>query len=76
MRVPINLILFPEPVTAGMDLDTLVILSRLMRRSNEDPSPVVLRPERKFYTLTDGRHRVVAAMMAGRKDVLAEIEVP
>jgi hypothetical protein len=76
VRIPINKILFPEPVSAGMDLETLVILSQRMRKTNVDFDPIIVRAEGDLFTLTDGRHRVVAAMMAGRKDILARYDVP
>lgn len=73
-HAPIHLILFPVPVAAGMDPYVLMGLTKLFRCSNEDVEPVVLRAEGAYYTLTDGRHRTVASMMAGRRTVLARIE--
>ncbi len=73
-RVRIDKLLFKEPVTAGLNLGRICIFAEIMRTSNEDPGAVLLRPEGEYFRIMDGRHRVVAAMMAGRKDVLAEFE--
>lgn len=50
-------------------------LAYMYSATNEDAEPVVLRYDCEGrYTLTDGRHRVVAAMMVGRKNILAIVE--
>jgi hypothetical protein len=72
--IDLDRILYPEPVCSGMDLETLVILSRYYRRQNEHTTPIQVRAEGDYYRLTDGRHRTTASMMAGRKQVLAEVQ--
>jgi hypothetical protein len=76
--IPLDLILFPEPVTAGMSLYELVAMARFYRNSNKHRKPITVRsvPNAEHFTLTDGRHRCVASMIAGRKTILAEIEAP
>lgn len=74
-HVPIRLLLFRDPVAAGMDPYVLMALTKMFRTSNEDVAPILLREAGSYYTILDGRHRTVASMMAGRKTVLAEIEV-
>ena len=43
-------------------------------RANEHTTPITVRPRGDVYELIDGRHRAVASMMAGRKQVLAEVQ--
>jgi hypothetical protein len=75
MLVPIETLLFKEPVTAGMDIYTLATLTRLYRNSNEHTTPITIRRETdETWRIMDGRHRVVASMMAGRKHILATEE--
>lgn len=73
--LPIELMTFPPPVTAGMDPYILMSLAGMYRKTNEhaDPIEVIFDPETAYYAIKDGRHRVVASMMAGRKTVLATI---
>jgi hypothetical protein len=73
-RIPIALILFPEPVSAGMDPYILMSLAGMYRKTNEDTTPIEVRKAGPFYRLTDGRHRVVASMIAGRKTIWALVE--
>ena len=69
--MPLDALRFPAPVAAGMNFTLLGSLAHLMRSSNEDPPPVVVQKEPGGWRIVDGRHRAVAAMIAGRKDVLA-----
>jgi hypothetical protein len=74
-RVPLEDIRFPEPVAAGMNYLTLGSLAHMMRATNEDPPPVVVtkEPNGGGFRIVDGRHRVVAAMIAGRKDIACRL---
>jgi hypothetical protein len=73
--LPVNRLLFPEPVAAGMNPYVLMDLAYMYRSTNEHDKPIKVRDERNgYYSIIDGRHRVVASMMAGRKTVLAKVE--
>lgn len=72
-RIPLHRVLFPEPVTAGMSLKVLADLAELYRTTNEDAEPILVRRQGDIFTITDGRHRAVASMVAGRKTVLAVV---
>jgi hypothetical protein len=72
--IPLDRILFPEPVTAGMSLFELVAMARFYRNGNGHRKPIVVRRVGDVFSLTDGRHRCVASMIAGRKVVLAVVE--
>lgn len=76
-HVQIQCLTFPEPVTAGMNPLVLFSLAYMYRSGNEDAEPILISPDEEvqgLYCITDGRHRVVASMIAGRKTVLALIE--
>jgi hypothetical protein len=68
--VRVERLLFPPNVPAGLDALTLLSLAALLRKTNEDPDPVLVRREGELFRITDGRHRALAAMIAGRGDVL------
>lgn len=70
---PIASILFPTPVSAGMNPYILMSLAYMYRATNEHAKPVELTVEGGYYRLKDGRHRVVASMMAGRKTILGVV---
>ncbi len=72
-HIPLNRILLPEPVSAGMDLYILLTLAGLFRKTNEDTTPIEVVRHGRVYQLTDGRHRVIASIIAGRKTVLANV---
>lgn len=72
LRVPIESLRLGPNVTAGMNVGVVMSLWHLLRSTTEDPPPVVVqRHVGGGWKLIDGRHRVCAAWMAGRRDVLA-----
>lgn len=72
-RVRLDRILLPVSVPAGMSPLVVMSLAYLYRASNEDVEPVELTRHGRFYRVTDGRHRVVASHIAGRRRVLAVV---
>jgi ParB-like chromosome segregation protein Spo0J len=58
-----------------MDGLTVMALVKKLRTSLEDWDPVLVRREGDHWLLLDGRHRFFAAVIAGRPDVLAVIEI-
>lgn len=75
-RVRLERLLFKPNAPAGMNPLVVMSLAYMLRSNVNDPDPVVLAPEGDNYRILDGRHRAVAAMIAGRSDVLAIIETP
>jgi hypothetical protein len=71
-RVRIEDLLLPPNLPAGMDVLTLFSLVALLHKTTEDPAPVSVQREQSHWRITDGRHRAIAALIAGRPDVLAE----
>lgn len=78
-EVRIDRLLFPEPVVAGMNLLVVASITYAMRGTNEpinppiEVEPIASPDGPQFYRIHDGRHRAVAAMMAGRKTVTATL---
>ena len=73
-RIQIDDLVFPEPVSGGMNPFVIMSLAYKYRATNEDAEPIIVNYDcDKHYRIADGRHRVVAAMVAGRKEILAEI---
>lgn len=73
----INNILMPSTPPAGMNFLVLGSLAYLYRSTDEDADePVLLKYEENHdaYSITDGRHRVFASVIAGRKTVWAKVE--
>jgi uncharacterized ParB-like nuclease family protein len=76
--LPISQLLFPEPVSSG--LDVLKLIKRILqyRRTNEHRKPIQVTllgylEGQPVYRIADGRHRTVSSMGAGRKTVLAQV---
>lgn len=67
-------LLYPEPVTAGLNPFVLMSLAYHYRAGNEHVEPIRVTCEGQFWRISDGRHRAMASMIAGRKTVLAFIE--
>lgn len=74
-RIPLGRILLPEHnVTAGANVYVLVSLAYMYRSTTEDAPPITVRPHGDLYRITDGRHRYMASVIAGRDGVLANVE--
>ena len=73
-EVPIACLLFPIPVADGLNMAMLISLYDWMVTDPDwSPSPIRLARARSegLWRIEDGRHRVIASMMAGRTHVLA-----
>jgi hypothetical protein len=71
--VPLHLIVLP---TGHHPLDVGIVLAnhfRLMLRQQLEPVTVEPLPDGR-YVLNDGRHRYVAYLMAGRRDIAAVLQ--
>lgn len=76
-RVPVNALRFKDPITAGMDACLTLGKVPQLRKTAEDDAPIVVTPDCPtcgVRVVLDGRHRWVAAVMAGRADILATEE--
>ena len=74
-RVPIEDVRLPRNVAAGVNFLVLASLAHLLRATTEDPPPILVQPlENATYRVSDGRTRFLAAVVAGRPDVLAELD--
>jgi hypothetical protein len=77
MRVRFEDIRLGPNVCAGMSELKVMHFAYLLRTTCGDPlPPVQLLRKGDCWQIHDGRHRVVAGMIAGRCDVLAEEHSP
>lgn len=74
IRIPVEWLLFKPNAPAGMNVLVLMSLAYMLRSSVIDPEPIVVKVEGNNYRIMDGRHRAMAAIIAGRPDVLATVE--
>jgi hypothetical protein len=58
-------------VTSGMNYMLVGVLSYKLRTSLDDLPPIEVKRVGDCFQVVDGRHRVVAHMIAGRPDILA-----
>lgn len=74
MRIRIEDLRFGPNPPGGMNPYVLMSLAYQMRSTTNDPEPILVTEEPDgSYRVTDGRHRAVAALVAGRPDVLATL---
>ena len=79
-RVPLHHLVLLEAVPCGMDFGEVGGKLKLLRTTTEDEHPVTVRRREglpaPYWELVDGRHRFVAALVAGRHDLLAVEDDP
>jgi hypothetical protein len=80
-RIPIATILLPVPVKEGLNLDLVKFWARNLRAlPSYDVPAITVREEGTIasrgtiYTLSNGRHRVIGSIHAGRDTILAHVE--
>lgn len=75
MRVRLEDLRLPPNVPAGMNFLLLGHFAYQLRATTEDLDPITVeRLADGSFRITDGRHRAVAALIAGRPDVPAVVE--
>jgi ParB-like chromosome segregation protein Spo0J len=72
MKLPLHRILLPKPVPAGMNPLVLMSLTYAIR-TGARTEPITVTREGKHYRITDGRHRFMASVIAGRDYVHAKV---
>jgi hypothetical protein len=76
-RIPLERIHLGPNVVAGCNVLVVMSLTHMMRGTHKDPDPVLVNRCGDHWSIHDGRHRFVAAVMAGRPDLLcAEAPTP
>lgn len=73
-RIRLERLLLVKPVSAGLNPYVIMSLAYMYRSSNDDAPPIRVTREGRYYRVSDGRHRVIASIMAGRRRVLAVVE--
>jgi hypothetical protein len=74
VRIPIERLHLLPNVPAGMDIGVVAGLVPLLRKTSEDHPAIRVREHGDGWQILDGRHRFFASVLAGRPDILAEIE--
>jgi hypothetical protein len=79
-RIRVDRILLPEPVPAGLNPLVLMALTHHYKATTDDLDPIQVTRDgrdargKRLYRITDGRHRWVASLAAGRRRVFATLE--
>lgn len=70
MLIPLDQVLFGTNPPAGLDWSVVGHWAMVFRKSAEpcDP-PIQVTREGNYWRVTDGRHRVVGALFAGRSHI-------
>lgn len=76
MRVRLEDLRFGPNPPAGMNPLVLMAMAYRLRSTTEDLDPIEVTADGDGWRIHDGRHRAVAALIAGRPDVLAEAYDP
>jgi hypothetical protein len=74
MRIKLDSVIFPPNRSSGLDPFLLISMAHWLRATTQDSDPIKVKREGELYRVIDGRHRVVGALIAGRHDVLAELD--
>lgn len=73
-RIPLDLLLFLRNVPAGMDWSVIGLwVCRLRKTADPVDPPIDVMPDGHVYRVIDGRHRTIAAYIAGRTSIEARI---
>ena len=75
MLIPLHSLLYPPNLPAGMDWAVIGLWVCTFRKTPQpcDP-PILVRPRAGgYYQIEDGRHRVTAALIAGRTHIDARL---
>jgi hypothetical protein len=73
MLLPLDRLLFPQNMPAGLDWAILGLWCATFRKTPQpcDP-PITVRREGDYWRITDGRHRAVSALISGRTHIEAQ----
>lgn len=75
MRIPLSQLVLKDNVPAGANILVIASLVLMYRSSTEDAPPVEVRDlGNGFWRVLDGRHRFMSSVIAGRHDLLCELE--
>jgi hypothetical protein len=75
VRVPLDRLLLKPNIPAGANILVVASLAHMYRSPTDDAPPVeVCDLGNGYWLVLDGRHRFLASVIAGRPDLLAELE--
>jgi len=78
--IDLDRLIMAKPAPAGSDPLVVMSLAYHYRTTLADVEPILVRHSgmvaggRAYYTITDGKHRFMASMIAGRERILAKVE--
>jgi hypothetical protein len=74
VRLPLDRLVFLRNVPAGMDWAVIGFwVCRFRKTADPCDPPIDVVPDGHVYRVTDGRHRTMAAYIAGRTSIAAHI---
>lgn len=75
-RIPLDRLVWLGNVPAGMDWSVIGFWACQFRKSGEQGPPIRVVPiaQTGLYRVIDGRHRTAAAYIAGRTEIVYEID--
>jgi hypothetical protein len=73
-QLPLEQILLPPNVTAGVNLLLLAHLAYTLRATTTPTPPITVRPAGPHWRIVDGRHRYLAHIIAGRQHIHCHLD--
>lgn len=67
--LPLHEIHLKPNLPCGLNVLTLMAITAVLRNSHHPVEPVLVRKEDGHWLLVDGRHRYMAALIAGRESI-------
>jgi hypothetical protein len=77
MKIPVDCLVLKPNIPAGMDWSVIGHFVMIFRKTAQpcDP-PIIVKPVGdNLWRVMDGRHRFFAAVIAGRSEIEAEVEL-
>lgn len=76
MKIALDRLVWLGNIPAGMDWSVIGFWACQFRKSGEQGPPILVVPigDTGLFRVTDGRHRTCAAYIAGRTEIVYEID--
>ena len=77
MNIPVNKLVLRKNIPAGMDWCVIGHFVMIFRKTSQpcDPPIKVRKLKNGYWKVMDGRHRFFAAVIAGRTEIDAELDL-
>lgn len=75
-RISLDRLMFLGNIPAGMDWSVIGFWACQFRKSGEPGPPILVVPieDTGLFRVTDGRHRVIASYIAGRTEIVFDLD--